>query len=695
VTLALALDQAAGSLRWGQSPPRVVGVDLLPSAQALVAQAGELILLLPGITDRDVLEQVSSLVPRAEAVLGVEDGAPAPTGADRAIFVAADRVLRRSAADQGWQPAPHPAVALGLMRGERYEFARVTGDRAALVGLPSVVPYAIEDTPGGGAALLGLLPRASMAAALEARLGIERLAIDAGVEDPLLVQLGGADAGFGEALAGRRVLWTDGSRVLIALDAATRNDEIPVHGPHGHFVALAASPELLAPVPERAPAADGVRPVTPAATDELVIIPAPVTAASFAADVERYAGTRDIDAAGRLRSRHSSHPDNARAVAALQADLAAIGYAPQTHSFSFLGRTLHNVTADLPGVGDGLLEPALVILGCHLDSTAARDAGYDPAVGAARGADDDASGIAATLAIARHLWGYRRRLRHSVRFGFFNAEESGLVGSKAYAAALKASGAPVRAVVCCDMIGHNSDVQRIFEVHAGYTDAPVRDASLPIAGVVAESAASLGALAPAQVYSGTIPVGGTDRRTFDGAINRSDHAAFHQQGYPAVVVTEDFFPNDPGEPATDANPNYHMNADTAVDADYGADITQAVSVAVLQLAIEVQAPAGGASIRVAAGTTPPGAGWQQYTGGGSGLYLDVDTSAGAFAVTPVYVATLHGSSSHWATTGGSAIYTPSPAGFRVYVRYADGSPLTPADAATNGWHVRWHGVEQP
>ena len=240
---------------------------------------------------------------------------------------------------------------------------------------------------------------------------------------------------------------------------------------------------------------------------------------------------------------------------------------------------LHNVVADVPGDA-----PSLVVVGCHLDSTAARDAGFDPASGPARGADDDASGMAAVLAIGRHLVTTAARPHHTVRLCFFNAEESGLVGSRAYAASLKATGAEIAAVVCCDMIGFNSDARRTFEVHAGFTDPAVRDLSAPLAAVVARAAARFGELAPAQVYTGTTPTGGTDPTIFDGAINRSDHASFQEQGYPAVLVSEDFFPNRPGEPDADPNPNYHSNSDAVIDAQYAADITRAVSVAVLQLA---------------------------------------------------------------------------------------------------------------
>jgi Zn-dependent M28 family amino/carboxypeptidase len=226
----------------------------------------------------------------------------------------------------------------------------------------------------------------------------------------------------------------------------------------------------------------------------------------------------------------------------------------------------------------------IVLVGCHLDSTAASDGGYNPALDAAPGADDDASGIAATLALARYMTNFRGKLTHTVRFCFFNAEESGMIGSKAYAAMLKASGAPVKGAVCMDMIGYNSDTARIFEIHAGYTDPTIRDASIPIANAVASWAAAIGTLAPAQIYQGTSTFGAPNRMVYDGAINRSDHASFHQQGYPAVVVSEDFFANLVSEPSDDPNPNYHRHGDTVIDSAYASDITCAVAFAVKDLA---------------------------------------------------------------------------------------------------------------
>lgn len=222
----------------------------------------------------------------------------------------------------------------------------------------------------------------------------------------------------------------------------------------------------------------------------------------------------------------------------------------------------------------------VIVVGAHLDSTAGFEPGYRPSVDPAPGRDDNGSGLAAVLTLADHFRRYAGRLTHTVRFCFFNAEESGLVGSKAYAAQLKAQGAPIRGVYCVDMMGYNSDSTQLFEIHAGYPDPAVRDLSLPLAERVATAAAAIGVLPPAQVYRGTNNGGGSDRTVFDGAINRSDHAAFQQQGWGGVLISEDFFVNLAAEPAADANPNYHRSSDAVVDVAYASAITCAIGRAV-------------------------------------------------------------------------------------------------------------------
>lgn len=79
----------------------------------------------------------------------------------------------------------------------------------------------------------------------------------------------------------------------------------------------------------------------------------------------------------------------------------------------------------LPG-GDPALAGELVVVGAHLDHLGVRGGVIHP------GADDDASGVAVVLEVARALSARRRELGRPVLFAFFGAEEIGLVGARAF-----------------------------------------------------------------------------------------------------------------------------------------------------------------------------------------------------------------------------------------------------------------------
>ncbi|WP_433246202.1 hypothetical protein ACQPYK_44810 [Streptosporangium sp. CA-135522] len=110
--------------------------------------------------------------------------------------------------------------------------------------------------------------------------------------------------------------------------------------------------------------------------------------------------------------------------------------------------------------------------------------------------------------------------------------------------------------------------------------------------------------------------------------------------------------------------------------------------------VSAEASSSKTTQRIAAGKTRPGQGWISY-GGNTGLYIDVDTTSAAFTGSPVYTSSVGGSGDQWALTGTSAVYTPTATGFRVYVRWSDSSPITPATAETFQWYVNWIGVDNP
>lgn len=192
----------------------------------------------------------------------------------------------------------------------------------------------------------------------------------------------------------------------------------------------------------------------------------------------------------------------------------------------------------------------------------------------APGADDDASGVAAVLAIAEVIQQLAEvaRPKRNIRFVLFNAEEHGLVGSQAYARKQATIAAPIVGVYQMDMIGYNVNPPRSFEVHIGYAaSANVQERSQVLAQRIERLVPLLSPnLTLPQIYTRPDPAEG-----------RSDHASFHQRGYAACVTSEDFFAGPlPTSPDSEPNPNYHKDQDTFIDFDYAADIARAIGGAV-------------------------------------------------------------------------------------------------------------------
>jgi len=118
--------------------------------------------------------------------------------------------------------------------------------------------------------------------------------------------------------------------------------------------------------------------------------------------------------------------------------------------------TLRNVVAVLPGKFAGDKDrDRIVLVNAHYDTVARpvdRDHPRDDFDNPAPGVNDDASGVAALLEMARVLSG--RAFDASIHFVAFAGEEIGLVGSTLMAARLKAEGRRIDGVLTLDMIGN-------------------------------------------------------------------------------------------------------------------------------------------------------------------------------------------------------------------------------------------------
>jgi hypothetical protein len=119
---------------------------------------------------------------------------------------------------------------------------------------------------------------------------------------------------------------------------------------------------------------------------------------------------------------------------------------------------MRNVVAVLPGT-DAALSDEYVVIGAHLDHLGVRQ-GIHPTDSIFNGADDNASGSAALLMVARHYAEPARRPRRSLMFIWFAAEELGLIGSEAFTHAPAIPLASVSAFINLDMLsrGRGADI---------------------------------------------------------------------------------------------------------------------------------------------------------------------------------------------------------------------------------------------
>jgi uncharacterized repeat protein (TIGR01451 family) len=249
------------------------------------------------------------------------------------------------------------------------------------------------------------------------------------------------------------------------------------------------------------------------------------------------------------RTRYTHAPELAIERDYIRDRLGALGLDVQYHNFSLGDTSLDNIEGTLDGWG---LDGDIIYIACaHYDSIS--DAAYT----AAPGADDNASGVAAVLEAARVLSQYR--YRHTLRFVTFAAEEQGLYGSYYYVADARAAGADIGGAINLDMVAWDSDDDDVMEIHAG------TQADSQVLGTAFLNANATYGLTLAPEY------------ITNGASTASDHARFWSQGYPAVMVIEDF---------QDFNPYYHKTSDTLdkLDLPYAAKFVQATVATLAELA---------------------------------------------------------------------------------------------------------------
>ncbi len=217
--------------------------------------------------------------------------------------------------------------------------------------------------------------------------------------------------------------------------------------------------------------------------------------------------------------------------------LQALGLSVRFDHFTLSGVGLDNIEATLPGRGP---DPSIIYIACsHYDSISHNS---DPYV-TAPGADDNGSGTAGVIEVARVLGAYH--FKHTLRFVTFPGEEQGIYGSQYYAYRAYNSNprADIRGVVNLDMVAWDSNHDHQMEIHAG-----TNSNSQPVGAAFRDAITAYGLnLSPAYYTQGSL--------TF------SDHSRFWNYSFPAILAIERY--------NGDFNTNYHSSNDTLSTLDLG------------------------------------------------------------------------------------------------------------------------------
>jgi len=216
-----------------------------------------------------------------------------------------------------------------------------------------------------------------------------------------------------------------------------------------------------------------------------------------------------------------------------------LGYETAVQTYEAQGLKFRNIIASRPGFND----KSFIIIGAHYDTC------FNP------GADDNASGIAGVLEIARGL--KNEQLGIPVKFIAFVNEEPPFfskpqMGSRQYVSFLEDREARVEVAIIFDMLGYYSD-KNFSQRHFPFLGPFYPNQGNFIAFISDYNSRRVMRELVKNFKSATpFPVEGLAAPSQVPGINFSDHSSFWAAGYRAVMVTDTAYMR---------NKNYHRLSD--------------------------------------------------------------------------------------------------------------------------------------
>lgn len=266
--------------------------------------------------------------------------------------------------------------------------------------------------------------------------------------------------------------------------------------------------------------------------------------------------------AGQIGVRHAHMRDSLeRAAAYVDTQLQSYGYETTCQVYEADGTTVRNIIAEVPGE----TRPGeIVVVGAH----------YDTDINSP-GADDNASGVAGLLEMARMYRGLRTE--RTVRFVAFANEELPFfrtddMGSLVYARTCRRRGDDIVAAIVLESIGY-------YSTEEGSQKYPA------LLGLIYPDTGDFIGFVGCSKYRDLVrrcvgtfrgledvkmPCEGGAPPAFIDGVSLSDHWSFWQVNYPALMVTDT---------APLRNPHYHKSTDLPHTLDYGRAARVTVGVA--------------------------------------------------------------------------------------------------------------------
>lgn len=198
------------------------------------------------------------------------------------------------------------------------------------------------------------------------------------------------------------------------------------------------------------------------------------------------------------------------------------------------------------------------------------------------GADDNASGVAGVLEVARLIHELKPKLKYRIDLVAYSLEEpphfrTQYMGSYVHAKSLADAKANIKAMICLEMIGYYSDKpnSQQFPVEALKNLYPSTGNFIAVVGNMTEVGLVRNVKTSMQKAS-AVPVYSINAPDNIPGIDFSDHQNFWKFGFPAVMITDTAFFR---------NPNYHKRTDTIDTLDFGkmSEVVKCIYNAVINL----------------------------------------------------------------------------------------------------------------